>query len=196
MKNLAFIIWLLVWLPEKTCTGNMYLDEIKTYLNASTVAAKSKFTAADYHSYFLNKDQSGKNKNESLAAFQSWDAPMHPDVSILNYAHGDSIWKVTFNEQNDFSKAINYPGWKGTTTFTFNADGLIKETVYVPDSANPSYKPYLQPALTWLERNEPLELNEVYQNNKLIQTEMSANKWKELLQEWKSHADNAANHNK
>ena len=111
---------------------------------------------------------------------------MHPDIKIINYTFHDSIWTVTFNEQNDFTKPIGFPGWKGTTTFVFNAAGLIQETVYVPDSTNISYKPFLQPALNWLQQNMPTELIEVYQNGKLIQTETAAIKWRILLQKWQS----------
>ena len=115
---------------------------------------------------------------------------MHPDIEIINYTTHDNIWTVTFNEQNDFTKPIGFPGWKGTTTFVFNSKGLIEETVYVPDSSNLSYKPFLQPALQWLQKNMPNELNKVYQNGKLIQTELAANEWRTLLQKWQSQKNN------
>jgi hypothetical protein len=184
MKFNFLIIWFLVWMPESTCINNNYLKTIDAYLNADSVAEKSKYMADNYRAYFMNEKDEGENKSQALQSFQNWDGPMHPDVKINSYTFGNGMWKVTFNEQNDFSKAIDFPGWNGTTTFTFNSAGLIEETIYVPDSNNISYKPFLQPALDWLQKNMPGELSEVYQNNKLVKTETAANKWKQLLQQW------------
>ena len=189
MKNNIAIL-LLAWLPAHSCTQNMYLDKINTYLNASTVAEKSKYMADNYRSYFISRQDGGKNKAEALASFQNWDGPMHPDIKILSYASHDSVWTVTLNEQNDFTKPIGYPGWKGTTTFVFDANGLIQETTYVPDSTNLPYKPYLKPAVDWLTIHMPQELNEVYQNGKLVQTTEAANKWRTLLNKWQSQKNN------
>ncbi len=185
MKNPVLLFWLLAWMPVNTCTNNTHLTTIFSYLNACDTAEKSKLMAADFHSFFISKERSGKNKAETLQSFQNWDGPMHPDINIITYSSNDSIWKVTFNEQNDFTKPIGFPGWKGTTIFIFNKQGLIEETIYTPDSTNISYKPFLQPAINWLQKNKPGELNEVYQNGKLIQTEMAATKWRALLQQWK-----------
>jgi hypothetical protein len=195
VRTNLLIIFFLAWLCADTCTNNKYLKEINVYLNASTKEEKSKYMAEDFHSHFMTNDGSGKNKSESLTSFQSWDGPLHPDIQIINYSFHDSIWKITFNEQNDFTKPIGFPGWKGATTFTFNSAGLIKETLYVPDSANLSYRPYLKPALDWLQKNMPGELSEVYQNNKLIQTEATAIKWSALLKKWKSQKTNSFENN-
>ncbi len=186
MKNNILLLWLLVWVPVNTCTDSVYLKKINSYLNASNVNEKSKYMAENYHGFFMRKEGTGKNKLQALASFQNWDGPMHPDIKIISYSFHDSIWKVTFNEQNDFTKPIGFPGWKGTTTFVFNSAGLIDETIYVPDSTNLSYKPFLQPAVDWLQQNMPDELNEVYQNGKLVQTETAANKWRTLLQKWQA----------
>ena len=185
-NGLLFFV-VLVWIPFNSCIENNYLNKINHYLNASSVDEKSKYMADDFHSFFMNKDGKGKTKTEALQSFQNWDGPMHPDISIINYSSREkNIWTVTFNEQNDFSKPIGFPGWKGTTTFVFNAQGLIEETLYVPDSTNLSYKPFLQPALEWLQKNMPAELKEVYKDNRLVQTEAAANKWRILLQSWRS----------
>ncbi len=159
-------------------------------MNASDTADKSKYMAANFRSFFISKEGTGKNKSETLQSFQNWDGPMHPDVKIISYSSHESVWKVEFNEQNDFTKPIDFPGWKGTKTFTFNSKGLIKETIYVPDSTNLSYKPFLQPALNWLQQNMPVELSEVYQIDKLLQTEAGANKWRSLLKQWQAHKNN------
>jgi hypothetical protein len=89
----------------------------------------------------------GENKNASLQSFQNWDAPLHPQIDITSYTVNKNIWTVKFNEQNDFSKLISYPGWKGTEVIRFNSQRLIEQTVYIPDSTNPSYKKWLQPAV-------------------------------------------------
>jgi hypothetical protein len=167
-----------------SCTNKIYLKRIESYLNASTIEAKSKYMAEDCRSYFEEKKGEGKDKQAALKSFSNWDAPMHPDVKILNYTSEGNVWTVHFNEKNDFAKLIAFPGWNGTSHFTFKKK-LIVESIYIPDSTNPSYKPYLRPALDWLQKNMPVQLDEVYKDNKLIQTEESARKWIMLLTTWK-----------
>ena len=168
-----------------SCTDKVYLKKIDNYLNASTSEIKSKYMADNYHSYFMEKKGDWEDKIAALKSFQNWDAPLNPDIKISSYIKDDSIWTVRFNEQNDFTKPIGYPGWKGTMQITFDSNGLIQETIYIPDSSNLSYKSFLKPAVEWLQKNMPADLNIVYQNNKLIQTEATANKWKMLLHIWK-----------
>ena len=133
----------------------------------------------------MDKKNEGKDKATALKSFQNWDGALNPDVNILEYTVNDRTWLVKFNEQNDFSKLIDYPGWKGSMSITLNGEGLIQETIYFPDSTNPPYKRWLQPALDWLEKNKPDDLKLIYQDKKLVQNEVAANKWKELLGEWR-----------
>ena len=175
----------LVLLTLASCANKIYQQRIESYLNASTVEAKAKYMADDYRSYFAEKKGEGKDKQAALKSFSNWDGPMHPDVKVLNYSLNGNVWTVHFNEKNDFAKLIGFPGWNGTYHFTFNSKKLIVESIYIPDSTNLSYKPYLRPALDWLQKNMPVQLDEVYKDNKLIQTEESARKWIKLLQVWK-----------
>ena len=168
-----------------SCKTSAPLKKINAYLNASTITAKSKYLADNYRSYFMEKKGDGKDKTAALKSFQNWDGSLNPDVKILQYTVNDRTWFVQFNEQNDFSKLIDYPGWKGSMSITLNSQGLIQETIYFPDSTNPPYKRWLQPALDWLEKNKPDDLKLVYQDKKLVQNEVAANKWKELLREWR-----------
>ena len=141
--------------------------------------------AEDFRSYFMDKSGKGKTRSEALNSFLNWDGPLHPDVKILHYRiKGDSCI-VYFNEQNDFSKPIGYPGWKGSMVFRFNSMKQIRESIYIPDSTNSSFKPYLQPALDWMAKNKPNELSRIYQNNRLVQNGETAVLWRELLKEWK-----------
>jgi len=168
-----------------SCTNKIYLRRIESYLNASTVDVKSKYMAKDYRSYFKEKKGNGKDKEAALRSFSDWDGAMHPDVEILSYSSNGNTWTVHFNEKNDFAKLIGFPGWKGTSQLTFNSQKLIKQSIYIPDSTNPPYKPYLKPALEWLRQNMPTQLDEVYKDNKLVQTEESAKKWISLLKTWR-----------
>ena len=168
-----------------SCTNKIYLRRIESYLNASTVDVKSKYMAKDYRSYFEEKKGNGKDKEAALRSFSDWDGAMHPDVEILSYSSNGNTWTVHFNEKNDFAKLIGFPGWKGTSQLTFNSQKLIKQSIYIPDSTNPPYKPYLKPALEWLRQNMPTQLDEVYKDNKLVQTEESAKKWISLLKTWR-----------
>jgi hypothetical protein len=149
--------------------------------------------AENYRNFFLEKKGEGKTKSEALSSFMDWDGPMHPDIKITGHSVLGKVWTVKFLEQNDFTKLLGFPGWKGTMTFTFDSKGLIQETFYVPDADNPPYKPYFTPALDWLRKNKPDELNEVYQDNKLIQTEVAANKWRELLKAWRDQTKTNSN---
>ena len=88
-------------------------------------------------------------------------------------------------------KKMTSPGWldfrvgKEHLSLHSIQKRMITESIYVPDSTNPSYKPYLRPALDWLQQNMPTQLDEVYQDNKLVQTEESAKKWVMLLTTWR-----------
>ena len=143
----------------------------------------------DYHSFFLEKKGEGEDKKAALRSFLNWDAPLHPDVTILNYSADGNTWKIEFNEQNDFSKLIGFPGWKGTEIIRFNSRKKIEEVIYIPDPGNPSYKKWLQPVVDWLQKNKPGELDEVYKNGKLVQTSETAKKWISLLQLWHRETD-------
>lgn len=172
-----------------SCTNKTYLHRIETYLNAHTLETKGKYMAEDYHSFFIEKKGEGKNKEQALQSFLNWDGPLHPDVQILNYTVERNTWKVQFNEQNDFTKLIGFPGWKGTEMIRFNNKKMIDEMIYLPDDTNPNYKKWLQPAVDWLQKNKPGELNEVYKDGKLIQTNETAKKWISLLQLWQKETN-------
>jgi hypothetical protein len=167
-----------------SCTNRVCLHRIETYLNAHTAETKGKYIAESYRSFFMEKKGEGKNKNEALQSFLNWDAPLNPDIHILNYSKNGNTWKVEFNEQNDFSKLIGFPGWKGTEMIRFNSERMIDEMIYIPDDTNPNYKKWLQPAVDWLQKNKPTELTGVYKDGKLIQTSETAKKWVGLLQLW------------
>jgi hypothetical protein len=169
-----------------SCTQKTYVKKIDRYLNASTVEAKGKLMAPGYHSFFAEKKGEGENKTAALKSFMEWDGPLHPDVKILSYSLSNDVWTVQFNEQNDFSKLVGYPGWKGKGLFRFGPKKQLIEFVYLPDSTNPSYGPYLKPAVDWLQANRPKELAEVYQKKRLIQTNASALQWVVLLQAWRA----------
>jgi len=190
-KNLLNILILFsVTISFFSCTNKVYLNRINSYLNSSSVEMKAKYMSDNYRSFFMKKDGDGNDKIASLKDFRDWDGQLNPDIKILGHNSKDRTWFVQFNEQNDFSKLIGFPGWKGSMSITFDTKGLIKETIYFPDSTNPSYKKWLQPALDWLKINFSNELSEVYQNNKLVKNEVAAKKWKELLKKWGANKTN------
>jgi hypothetical protein len=161
------------------------LETLKLFYSASTAEEREKFMAENYHFYFNEKKGNGGSKQSSLKSFMNWDGPLHPDIRIDSVAGNDSIWVVRFLEQNDFSKLIAYPGWKATERVTFDENNRIKEIIYIPEPNQPEYGSYFKPALEWLKKNKPEELNEVYKDKKLVQTERAAKKWVELLKIWR-----------
>ena len=77
MKNSFLLFWLLAWVPVNTCTNNKNL-EITSYLNASDTAEKSRYMADNFHSFFMSKEGTGKNKTQALQSFQNWDGQCTP----------------------------------------------------------------------------------------------------------------------
>lgn len=183
MRN-HFVSLILLFLIS-SCSKDIYLHRIKTYLNAADTTTKAKYLSENFHSFFEERKGEGKDKVAAMRSFLNWDAPLHPDIKIISYTIHGNEWTVVFNEQNDFTKPIGFPGWKGTAFIRFNDKKQIEETIYIPDPGNPPYKKWLQPALDWLQKNKPAGLNEVYQDNKLIQTNETAKKWASLLKLWK-----------
>jgi len=168
-----------------SCSNKTCLRRIDSYLNAHTVEAKGKYMSEDYRSFFIEKKGEGETREQALQSFLKWDAPLHPDITILSHTINGNTWKIEFNEQNDFSKLIGFPGWKGREMIRFNSKKMIDEMIYIPDDTNPNYKKWLQPAVEWLQKNKPDELSEVYKDGKLVQTSETARKWVSLLQLWR-----------
>jgi hypothetical protein len=184
MNRFYFLLPLLCLLYS--CTQKTYLKRSLSYLNASDESTKSRYMGPGFRSYFAeNEKDSGKNKEQVLHSFMSWDGPMHPDIKMLHHSIHGRTCTVDFLEQNDFSKLIGFPGWKGRAVFVFTSKKYIQRYTYFPDSTNPPYKPYLEPALDWLEKNKPEELKLVYQNKKLVQNQNSAKLWVQLLKQWR-----------
>lgn len=190
MRHPVLFIFIIVVLQLPACRSNRQLSAIHSYLNAYTIGQKEKYMAENYRSFFEKKAGDGKNKTDALKSFSKWDAPLHPDIKILSSSYRENKWVISFIEQNDFTKLIGFPGWKATDSIKINNRGLIEEIIYMPDESNPNYKQWLKPAVDWLRQNKPGELNEVYQDGKLIQNESSARKWVELLTEWKEKSKN------
>jgi hypothetical protein len=169
-----------------SCSEKEYEARIQDYLNANTIEEKGQWLADEYRSYFFAKEGEGENRTEALASFDNWDGNLHPDVKIINKSviKKKRKWIVTILEQNDFSKLIGYPGWKATEEITFDHHDKIIEMIYKPDSTNPPYKKWLQPALDWLKQNQPGELAQIYSDNKLVKTKAAALQWVKVLSEW------------
>jgi len=181
-KYLALALIALIFL---SCTTKTYLHRINFYLNAHSVKDRGRYLSNDYHSFFMETKGQGKDRTHALQSFSNWDAPLHPDVTILNYTVNGDNWSTEINEQNDFSKLIGFPGWKATEIIKFNPKGKISEVTYLPNEDNPDYKKWLEPAIQWLQKNKPFELNEIYKEESLVQTPQTATKWIELLRQWR-----------
>jgi hypothetical protein len=186
MQAYSATVFLLI--PLLSCTNKVYLHRINTYLNAHTIKTRSRYLSEDYHSFFIEKKGEGRDKKAALRSFSNWDAPLRPDITILNHSVNGNEWRVEFNEQNDFSKLIGFAGWKGTEKILFNSKKKTCEVTYIPNDENPDYKNWLQPAVDWLQKNRPGEVDEVYKKGKFVQTPETAKKWVKLLQLWRKQA--------
>jgi hypothetical protein len=181
---ISFAGCLVLLLAASSCSRKVYLKRIDNFFNASATEEKGKYMAEDYRSYFGEKKGEGKDKTSSLQSFLKWDAPLDPDIEILHYTVDKNKWIIELNEQNDFTKPIGFPGWKAKEIITLNSKGFIREAIYIPDPANPSYRKWLQPAVDWLQENMPDSLHDVYQDGRLIQTATTAEEWVRLLNTW------------
>ncbi|HYF29622.1 MAG TPA: hypothetical protein VD993_00735 [Chitinophagaceae bacterium] len=169
-----------------SCRYPTYRHKVGQYLNADDSVSKVKYMANNYRSYFKLREGTGKNREESLKGFKNWDGALNPDVKITSFSRVKDTVTVHFVEQNDFSKLIDYPGWRGTEVITFDNSGLITEMIYIPDTTNPPYRSWLAPALDWLQQHEPDSLALVYKDNRLVQTEYTAKLWTRLLKRWRA----------
>src|SRR5258707_11566727 len=130
--------------------------------------------ADDYRSFCGERKGPGEYKSTSLKSFGEWDAPLHPDITIHEYSLDNDEWKIKFNEENDFSKLIGFPGWGATERITLDDKGKILESIYIPDKDQPNYKEWLHPAVVWLQEHMADSLQTVYQNGKLNKSEVTA----------------------
>ena len=162
-----------------SCQNKIYLHRIETYLNSSTPKSKGRYLSDDFRSFFLEKKGEGKNKATALRSFVNWDAPLHPDITITKWTVRGNTWIVDFNEQNDFRNSLAFRDGRGLS------GSVLILRKYIPNPDNPSHKPWLQPAVEWLEQHRPNDLNEVYINGKLVQTSETARKWVDLRQLWR-----------
>jgi len=161
---------------------------MKKYLNASDVPEKESFMSDAYRAWFREKKGEGEDKKSALATFQNWDCGLHPDVSILKHQHKGKEWQLLILEQNDFSKIIDFPGWKARVHITMDHH-KIRELIYILDTLNPDYKKWLNPAVEWLQQNKAGELEKIYKNGRLtVRSEATAREWIRLLRLWKENS--------
>jgi hypothetical protein len=107
MKKPYILLVIIIFIVS--CSQKIYLKKIKGYFNASTIDEKARFMADNYHSHFMEAKGKGEDKNAALQSFQNWDAPLHPQIDISSYTVNKNRWTIQFNEQNDFSKLIDFP---------------------------------------------------------------------------------------
>jgi hypothetical protein len=143
---------------------------VRGYLGAQSPEEAAGFLAAGYRPRLLE-----------------WDTLLHPRRTISLMAVNEDAAVVVIHEDNDFSRLIGHPGWDGTVTYTFGAGGGIAASHFTPmPGKNPSWKPYLEPALPWLREHRGAELAAVYPDGHLAQTADAAKTWARILREWRA----------
>lgn len=149
---------------------------LERYLAADDPAAAQALLAPSYRPRMLD-----------------WDTALHPRRTISLLAVNEDAAVAVIHEDNDFSRQIGHPGWDGTITFLFDGDGAITKTKFTPTPGkNPSWGPYLEPALPWLREHRAQELAAVYVDRHLVQTGDAARTWTKILRDWRAATGRAA----
>jgi hypothetical protein len=180
---LAFTIFILL----TSCSGEQrYIATVRHYLKNYDSISLSENLDPSFKSFFLERNGNGVSKNDYILSLGKWDLPLNPDYEILDIRlKGDTIVTQVI-EQNDFSKAINFPGWNATIEVVVSNKGKIIEQLYKLETS-PDYKIWLAPALNWLRQNRQKDFARVYDmdNKRMIQNKETAQLWVELLSEWR-----------
>ena len=157
---------------------------VERYLSAPALEAASALLAPEYRIWFGERSGAGTDRAAAIAMLQ-WDFALNPYHRIDEMTVNDGTVVVRVHEENDFSRLIGFPGWNATSTFTVDENGLITSQVYVPDPAQADWRPYLEPALTWIRTNRPGVLERIYPGGKLAQTADAAREWVAVLKAWR-----------
>lgn len=178
------IVWSLLTLSGGAAMATQPPDRVvRDYLAARTPAARMRFLAPSYRFWFMTREGSGKTAAEHLKP--GWDSELHdtlrPDSIGVD---GDHV-VARVHEDNDFSRLIGHPGWDATITFTIDDRGRIATEFYEPRPGAPSWRPYLDAALPWLQQHRSAALARTFPGGRLVETRASARAWRSMLRDWR-----------
>jgi hypothetical protein len=158
---------------------------VRNYLAARDRKTALTYIAPDFRLWFDSRTGLGLKKAE-LAKMLEWDFELRPRHIVRDLRVNGREVTVTITKQNDFSRLLDFPGWNSISTFVVDDSGRIVNQLFVRRHKEADLDPYLEKALPWLEENRPEVLKEIYPDNKLNQTADSAQKWVQVLRDWRA----------
>ena len=152
--------------------------------------AKEKFLSPHARIWFDQK--TGPGNPLGISPWREWDKVLnaHHDAESAD-SHVNAV-TVTARETNDFSRLIDFPGWRAKSTYWFDAEGRIIEQLYEPMDVTPSFRECFKPALDWMTANKPEELRAIYPGNDFAPSADTAARWRAALIEWRAATGRAA----
>jgi hypothetical protein len=187
LKILAPAFALVIAMFSISCTRQArHVAAVRHHLKNYDSISLSENLDQSFRSFFSDRKGGALSKAAYIATLGGWDLPLHPDYEILDIQFKGDTVLVAVIERNDFSKAINFPGWNATIEVVVSNKGKIVEQLYKPETS-PDYKIWLAPALNWLRQNRQKDFARVYDmdNKRMIQNKETAQLWVELLSEWR-----------
>ncbi len=159
------------------------MDAFIEALQARDRAKMDSFYAAHARGWFDQK--TGEGTPIAASPWRAWDDELHVHRAIGSARIEANKVVVISSEINDFARLIDFPGWRATTTYWFNADGRITEKLYEPIDVKPSMRECFAPALDWARQHKAEELKAIYPDEQFAPTAESAKRWRDLLVEWR-----------
>jgi hypothetical protein len=156
---------------------------LQTYLTASDFRAASDALADGFRLWFDRREGPGMSAAEMRGLFE-WDRACAAELEQRELTfEGDRAIGV-FHETNEFARLLGFPGWTARVTFWFDEHARIAGQLYEP-LPGPSFEEAFAPALRWLQANRPHELAAVYVDGRIVHSAESAERWLQLLREWR-----------
>lgn len=159
-------------------------------VKADDSARIAAFRAKDARMWFDQK--TGPGEAIGTSKWRDWDSELHARHSVEQATIEDNAVSVVSREVNDFARLIDFPGWRATMTYWFNADGLISGQLYQPMDVTPSMSECFAPALKWARERHADDLPAIYPKDQFAPSRESAKRWRELLIEWRKASGRAA----
>lgn len=166
--------------------SNSLFSRMQAFLDAlrrDDAAELQKFYAKDARIWFGARAGEGQLIAES--PWREWDLELRAAHEIEDARFDARALTVVSHEQNDYSRLLDFGGWRATITYAFNDDGLVTEKLYVPMEQSPTQRECFAPALDWAREHRADELEEIFAGDRLTPSRDHARRWRALLIEWR-----------